>query len=154
MSPASRATARRSAAEREDGQTSLFIIGFFLVAVLLVVVVVDASAAYLRRQRLTALADGAALAATEGLQADAIYTGGLGERVDLDPAEARRLAEDYLRVLGARGDYPGLTLQVSTSGDQVRVRVGAPLDLPLVPPGWEGETRVTGTASSHVVVTE
>jgi hypothetical protein len=138
----------------QRGQTSLLIIGFFMVAVLLVVVVVDASAAYLRRQRLAALADGAALAATEGLRAETVYAGGLGDRVDLDPAETRRLAEDYLRVLGARSDYPGLTLQVSTSADRVRVEVSTPLDLPLVPPGWEGGTRVTGTSTSHVIVVD
>ena len=52
---------------KDDGQTSLLIVGFFLVAVLLVVVVVDASAAYLRRQELDALADGAALAAADAV---------------------------------------------------------------------------------------
>ena len=49
-----------SPADKEHGQTSIVLVGFFVVVALLVVVVVDASAAYLRRQRLDSLADGAA----------------------------------------------------------------------------------------------
>ena len=70
--------------EREAGQTSVVLIGFFVVIALLVVVVVDASAAYLRRQRLDALADGAALAAVDGIRSDQLYVEGLGEQAVLD----------------------------------------------------------------------
>ena len=85
----------------ESGQTSLLIVGFFLVAVLLVVVVVDASAAYLRRQQLDALADGAALAAADGIQGAQVYEQGLGERAAIDPELARTYVADYLERLGA-----------------------------------------------------
>ncbi len=54
----------------ERGQTSLLIMGFFVILSLLVGVVVDASAAYLRRQWFISLADGAALAAADGVKAE------------------------------------------------------------------------------------
>ena len=136
----------------EQGQTALLIIGFFLVAVLLVVVVVDASAAYLRRQELDALADGAALAAADGLQGAQVYEQGLGERAAIDPELARAHVADYLQRLGAARDYPGLRPAVDVRGDTVLVELRAPLELPLVPPGWTAGTQVTGRASAFVAV--
>jgi uncharacterized membrane protein len=147
-------TTRRHPRRGQQGQTSLLIVGFFLVAVLMVVVVVDASAAYLRRQALDSVADGAALAAADGVQGERVYEGGLGERADIDPAVARRYVAEYLAAVGAHSRYPGLGYQVQASTDAVAVRVTAPLDLPFAPPGWEGTTTVTGTAASYVVVTD
>ncbi len=138
----------------ESGQTALLICGFFLVAVLLVVVVVDASAAYLQRQELDALADGAALAAADGIQGAQVYEQGLGERAAIDPALARSYVADYLDRLGAKADHPGLVPGVTVRGDSVEVVVHAPLDLPLVPPGWTAGSRVTGRASAFVVVAD
>lgn len=135
----------------EHGQVSVLIIGFFVVAALLVVVVVDASAAYLHRQRLDAVADGAAIAAVDGLQEASIYENGLGERAVLDPAQARALVADYLRGVGAYR-YAGLRYEVSTSPDSVTVRVSAPLELPLAPPGWGSGTRVTASAAAFTQV--
>jgi hypothetical protein len=138
----------------EQGQTSLLIAGFFLVAILLVVVVVDASAAYLRRQQLDAVADGAALAAADAIQGPQVYEGGLGERAAIDPQQARHEVADYLEQIGARGSYPGLSYRVSTTQDSVEVRVTTPLELPFAPPGWAERTQVTGTAAAYVEVLE
>ena len=69
----------------QHGQTALLIVGFAVVALLMVGVVVDASAAYLRRSGLDSLADGAALAAADGIQGRQVYEGGLGERAEIDP---------------------------------------------------------------------
>ena len=137
---------------REDGQTSLLIVGFFVVAVLLVVVVVDASAAYLRRQRLDALADGAALSAAEALQEEIVYTEGLGELAALDPTVARHHVAEYFGRLGAHRDYPGLRYTVRTEDSSVEVRVTTPLELPFSPPGWTERAQVTGTAVAVVAV--
>lgn len=143
-------TPQQSQQRSQAGQTSVLLVGFFVVVALLVVVVVDASAAYLRRQRLDSLADGAALAAVEGVRSEALYTHGLGQRVLLDPAAARNYAADYLASSGA-GRYVGLRWEVRTSGDAVEVQVSAPLELPIAPPGWRGGT-VTGRAAAHVAV--
>lgn len=136
----------------ERGSITPLVIGFALVVAVLVAVVVDASAAYLRRQGLNSLADAAALAATDGLQGEAVYTGGLGDRAQIDPAAARRYVEDYLRSSGAPGRFPGLAWTVSTTATAVTVRVTAPLDLPLRVPGVGESATVAGTASAVVVV--
>ena len=136
----------------EDGQVTILVVGFALVAILLVVVVVDASAAYLRRQRLDAMADGAALAAVDGIESESVYVRGLGERAAVDPALAQQLVADYLRGTGAHGRYPGLRYQVRTTPDSVSVTVTAPLDLPLAPPGWGTRTTVTSDAAAFVQV--
>lgn len=136
----------------ERGSIAPLIIGFALVVGVLVAVVVDASAAYLRRQGLDSLADAAALAATDGLQGESVYTRGLGDRAEIDPVAARRYVEDYLRSTGALGRYPGLAWTVGATDTAVTVRVAAPLDLPLRVPGVPATARVTGTASAVVVV--
>lgn len=140
--------------DRERGSITPLIIGFALVVGLLVAVVVDASAAYLRRQGLNSLADAAALAATDGLQGDRVYTEGLDDRAEIDAAAARRYVEQYLRDTGAPARYPGLTWVVSTSATTVVVRVAAPLDLPLRVPGVGESATVTGDAAAVVVVSD
>lgn len=138
----------------ERGQTAVLIIGFAVIVAMLVVVVVDASAAFLRRQHLSTLADGAALAAADGIAGEHVYTRGLAERVVVDPDEARRLVAEHLAAVGAVRSYPGLHHDVEARGDRVVVRVAAPLDLPLPLPGTAGRIWVTGTAAAVVVVGE
>ena len=84
-------------ARDERGSVTPLIIGFAVVVAMLVAVVVDASAAYLRRQGLNSAADAAALAATDGIQGEQVYTHGLGKRAEIDPAAARRYVADVLR---------------------------------------------------------
>ena len=138
----------------EAGQTSLLIVGFAVVLVMLVAVVVDASAVYLRRQGLDNLADGAALAAADGVQGEQVYTGGLGDRAQIDPEAARRYVADYLAATGAWSSYPGLTYAVEAGGEAVVVRVSAPLDLPITPPGWVRRPVVSARAASYVTVSD
>ena len=134
----------------EQGSVSVMIAGFFVLIGLLVAAVVDASAAYLRHQQLSALADGAALNAADGVQGEQVYTQGLGKTATVDPAAARRFVTDYLVASGAVEEMPGLTWQVTPTGDTIAVRLSAPLDLPLDPPGWTASTTVE--AQSAVVV--
>jgi uncharacterized membrane protein len=136
----------------EEGQASVLLVGFFVVVVLLVVVVVDASAAFLRRQRLDSLADGAALAAVDGIRREQLYEQGLGTQAVLDPAVVRSYAGEYLARTAA-GRYAGLRWDVRTSVDAVEVEVSAPLELPIAPPGWRGST-VTGRAAAYVAVSD
>jgi uncharacterized membrane protein len=136
----------------QRGQTSLLILGLFLIALLLVGVVVDASAAYLRRQALASLADGAALAAADGVQGEQVYAGGLGERALIDPVAARRYVAEYLAATGAAESYPGLQVAVTTTGEAVTVRLVTPLDLPIPPPGFADQAIVAAESSSVVLV--
>lgn len=129
------------------------IIGLVIVLVMMVAVVVDASAAYLRRQSLSSLADGAPLAAADGLEGEQVYTGGLGERGAVDLARARALVADYLASVGAQRRYEDLRSAVATSGDRVVVRLAASLDLPLRLPGI-GKTRVSAESASVVAISD
>ena len=62
----------------EHGQVTLLIIGFASILLMAIVVVVDASSAYLQRQGLDNLADGAALYGAD-LGSAGIYEQGLDE---------------------------------------------------------------------------
>lgn len=138
----------------EDGQTALLLVGLAVVLMVLVGVTVDASAAYLRRQGLDNLADGAALAAADGIQGEQVYDGGLGDVALVDPEVARGYVAQYLAQVGAPREYPGLRVDVAAGTDRVVVRVSAPLDLPFTPPGWSGSPRISATAASYVVVSD
>lgn len=138
----------------EHGQTTLLLVGFTVVALLMIGVAVDASAAYLQRQGLDALADGAALSAADGVQGEQVYEGGLGERARIDPTVARTLVADYIAATGAAQEYRGLRYSVDATADRIVVRVSAPLDLPITPPGWAARPVISATAASYVVVTE
>lgn len=131
---------------RDDGQMSLMIIGFFLVGVLLLAVVVDASAAYLRRTSMNNLADGAALAAANAVQGEQVYTTGLEPDAPVDADRARPYVRAYLTRTGALRRYPGLRWRVEQDGPHVRVRISAPLELPLTVAGFGGDATVGGEA--------
>lgn len=136
----------------QRGQVSVLIVGFAAILVLLVAVVVDASAAFLQRQALESLADGAALAAADGVQGEAVYTHGLGSTAQIDPVVAQRYVDAYLASSGAAAQFPGLRWSVDPAGNSVTVHLSAPLDLPLAPPGWVQTAYVDGVASAVVPV--
>jgi hypothetical protein len=143
----------------EEGQAAVLIIGLASFLVLAIVVVVDASAAFLQRQGLDTVADGAALAGADAgsNNAETLYGSGVGSRERLDQAEAlaRAAVADYLNRTGARSDYPGLRYDVGfdPTDNSVIVRVRAPLDLPLTIPG-SPDRPVVGTVGSAVVQIE
>ncbi len=138
----------------ERGQTTVLIVGFAVVLMMAVALVVNVSAAYLQRQSLDNLADGAALVAADaGAAGDDVYAGGLDEdRLALLEATAREAVDDYLVRTGAQAQYPGLarTVQVDEATRSVRVRISAPLDLPLTIPGAPQTATVTAVGAAAV----
>jgi hypothetical protein len=132
----------------------VLIVGFAVVLMAAVGMVVNVSAAYLQRQGLDSLADGAALmAADAGAEGSDVYAGGLAEdRLELFEALARRAVDDYLAATGARADYPGLTrtVRVDPVTRSVRVTVRAPLRLPLRVPGGPRSAVVAATGAAAV----
>ena len=136
----------------ERGQTSVLIIGFAFVLLLMVGVVVDASAAYLQRQGLNTVADGAALRGADlGATGREIYAGGVPpERLELSATEARAAVGAYLVEIGAHRKYPGLTYDVSVGDAGVTVRLRAPLDLPLTIPGSPERASIGAVGSALV----
>ncbi len=138
----------------ERGQTTILIVGLAVVLLLTVAVVVDASAAFLRRQGLDTLADGAALAGADaGASGQDVYTEGIDEaRLELFGDSARAGVADYLTRSGARQRFPGLTYSVSVdvSARSVTVVVRTPLQLPFTVPGFGDSTTVSATGSAIV----
>lgn len=135
---------------REDGTITVMVAGFFIVVGLLAVVVINSSAAFLQRQELNNAADGAALAAADGLRQAGIYRDGIGDDAPLDPRRADALVGDYLRAAAATVE----NWSVTTSDDKVQVRVSRSMQLPLVPPGWFESTRVTAEAAALLRVAD
>jgi uncharacterized membrane protein len=134
--------------DREGGTVTVMLVGFFLVIAALTAAVVDASAAFLTRQQLNSLADGAALAAIDGAQGQEVYEQGLGELAVVDPQVASASVADYLAAVGAHDDHASLSYDVVSDGTRVTVTVSARLDLPIVPPGWDADTLVVGRSSA------
>ena len=146
---------RRPAERRgERGQASVLIIGFAALLAMMVALVVDTSAAYLRRQGLDTLADGAALRGADlGATGEDVYQGGVPQdTLALTPAQARAAVGSYLRDSGAYARYPGLSYSVRITGDRVEVHLTAPLDLPLTVPGSPDHTTVGADGSAVVGV--
>ena len=145
--PSERETERRRG---ERGSATPLILGFFGILLLTIVVVVDASAAYLERQSLATMAEGAALQGADlGAQGIEVYTGGFGDQpLELTESSARAAVRDYLADVGAYRDHPGLSYVVRVTGARVEVSLTATLDLPLGFPGVDGTVEVTGTGSA------
>jgi Flp pilus assembly protein TadG len=136
----------------ERGQATVLIVGFAVVLAMVVALVVDTSAAYLQRQGLDTLADGAALRGADlGATGKDVYQGGVPQdTLALTPAQARAAVGAYLRDSGAYARYPGLSYTVRVAGDRVEVSLHAPLDLPLSVPG-SPERATIGAEGSAVV---
>jgi hypothetical protein len=131
------------------------IIGFALVLLMMTAVVTDASAAYLQRQGLDTLADGAALTAADaGASGSEAYGAGLGDDLVLDADVARAAVADYLRRVGAFDRYPGLSASVTVdpSTQRVIVAVHAPVHLPLHVPGSPAQASIGATSAATVGV--
>ena len=117
----------------ERGTASIMIVGFAVVAIMMVGVVVDASAAYLRRSGLDSLADGAALAAADGVQGRQVYEGGLGERAEIDAGGRPRVRRGLPARDRRRPSLPGARLPTSRpgpTGSSCTSRTARPADHP------------------------
>jgi hypothetical protein len=140
----------------EHGQTTVLIVGLATVLAMAIALVVDASAAYLQRQGLDTLADGAALHGADlGATGEDVYEGGVPEdRLALTAGRVRAAVGDYLRGVGAFARYPGLSysVRVEQASASVEVQLSAPLDLPLSIPGSPEQTTIGATGSAVVGV--
>ncbi|HMY09259.1 MAG: pilus assembly protein TadG-related protein [Nocardioidaceae bacterium] len=145
---------RHAREECEQGSVTPMIIGFCVVLMMLVGVVVNASAAFLARQNLNSTADAAALAATDGMQGEQVYAGGLGKRAQIDPASARRYVADFLRSSDASKRYGQLSYEVTADRDRVMVRVRGQVKLPIPVPGVATHAMISGTAASEIAISD
>ena len=135
----------------DDGQMTVLIIGFTAIVLLLIVVVTDISKAFLVRRDLDATADGAVLAAANGLAAVSAQPGADGNAA-LDPEEARRLAAEYLDQVAASNRFDGLDWSADVAGTTVTVRLTSSVELPFEPPGWQGTADIASEAAAVVPI--
>jgi hypothetical protein len=142
-------TPRRRADER--GQMTVLIIGFMAIVLLMIVVVTDISKVFLVRRDLDATADGAVLAAANGLAA--VYAQPAADgNAELDPDQARRLTAEYLNQVAASNRFDDLDWSADVTGTTVIVRLTSTVDLPFEPPGWQGSTTIASEASAIVPI--
>jgi hypothetical protein len=146
--------ARSRAPRDERGQATVLIVGFAMLLAMVVALVVDSSSAYLQRQGLDTLADGAALRGADlGATGEDVYQGGVPEdTLALTASRARTAVGTYLRDTGAYAHYPGLSYSVRIEGDRVVVSLRAPLDLPLSIPGSPERATIGADGSAEVGV--
>ena len=138
----------------EAGQVTLLIIGFASILLMAVVMLVDASAAYLQRQGLDNLADGAALYGAN-LGSDGVYGEGISaDRLSQQEGAVHAAVTSYLVNTGAEKRFPGIkvVVDVDPAGRAVTVTLLAPLDLPLRIPGSPAETEVAASSTAAVSV--
>jgi uncharacterized membrane protein len=128
----------RSPVERnDDGQILPLVIAYALIAFTLVIVVVDLSAVHLQRQRLFALADGAALDAADALDRSRFYREGARTSVT-DATAPVPLTDQTVRTSAER--Y--LVMAASLAG----VRDAAVDEPTGTPDGVTAEVTVVGSA--------
>jgi len=139
----------------EHGSTIPLLIGVALVIVVVVAVMTDATAAYLRRQSLDSLADGAALQGADlGAEGREVYVGDLtGDRLRETEGAATEAVTRYLQSVGAYGRYPGLraVVRVDPRTRAVEVSLIATVELPLGVPGVTRRAEVTAHSESSDV---
>ena len=82
---------------QERGQISLLILGFTVIALMLILGAVDVTVVQLSRARLLDAADGAALDASDALDAGSAF-GGLGSAIAISDASVRESAAQYLAI--------------------------------------------------------
>jgi Putative Flp pilus-assembly TadE/G-like len=139
----------------ERGTALLLIIGLAVVLLMTAAVVTDASAAYLQRQGLDTLADGAALTAADaGSSGQEVYGAGVGTQLHLDQGLARDAVLAYLHRADAYQRYPALAVQVTvdSTSQRVTVTLHAGLRLPLHVPGSPRRAEVGATGAASVIV--
>ncbi|EON24952.1 MULTISPECIES: Tad domain-containing protein [Nocardioides] len=137
----------------ERGSTIPLIVGLAAVLLMGVALVVNASSAYLQRQALDTLADGAALRGAD-LGAAGVYGEGLDvERLLQEKGAVEKVVVAYLQSIGADRTYPGLEVdaRVNVVDRSVTVTLSAPVDLPMRIPG--SPTKPVVGASSTAAVT-
>ena len=113
-----------------DDRGSVLILGVGLTAACLLafVAMVDASAAFLQRRQLLAVADAAALAAAQSIDLPAYYANGASAETQLDVSGLpRRVRTHVARAGGPEGSTVDL---VQSDGRQVVVQMSSPLRLP------------------------
>lgn len=137
--------AGRGASFRRGDDGSVLLLGVGLVAMcgLALTVLADVSSAFLQRQRLLAVADGAALAGAQAIDLSVYYEDGATASTRLDRGLVGVAVRKHLRAAGIEG----LSAErVFSDGHSVTVALDAPLNLPFFADLLPSDVRVESTA--------
>lgn len=134
---------------RDQGSVLLLVLGFAGLLLTLVAVVADLSAVVLAKRGVASAADGAAVAAAQALDLDAVYDAGLGAELPLSPGDARARVAAYEGQ--ARAQQPGLRLGLRLEGRTAVVTGSRTVRLPFRLPGT-GVVRVSAVARARAPV--
>lgn len=138
----------------ERGSTIPLIVGLATVLLMGIALVINASAAYLQRQSLDTLADGAALRGAD-LGAAGVYGEGLDvDRLLQEQGAVEKVVVAYLQSVGADKTYPGLEAdaRVNFADRSVTVTLSAPVDLPMHIPGSPVKPVVGASSTAAVTI--
>jgi len=137
----------------ETGSTLLLTIFYGFLGLSIVLVVVSATTLYLERKRLFTVADGAALAAAEAWSLETVRLDGDRLAIELDSANVRAAAAEYLAVAATDLDDVELVRAASVDGRTATVTLRstweAPLHTELVPLEVPIEVTVTARSVFH-----
>jgi hypothetical protein len=140
-------------ADDEGGSTLLLTIFYCFLGLSIVLVVASATTLYLERKRLFTVADGAALAAAEAWALDSVRIDGDSLSIQLEDAEVRRAAADYLADAASDLDDVELVRAASDDGRSATVTLRsvwrAPIHTELVPLAVPIEVTVTARSVFH-----
>lgn len=144
---------RTQRANDERGSTLLLTIFYCFLGLSIVLVVASATTLYLERKRLFTIADGAALAAAEAWALDSVQIDGDSLSIQLEDAEVRRAAADYLADAASDLDDVELVRAASDDGRSATVTLRsvwqAPIHTELVPLTVPIEVTVTARSVFH-----
>jgi Flp pilus assembly protein TadG len=131
----------------DDGTILLRVLGFNALLLVLVAIVVDVSAVILAQRGAASAADGAAIAAAQQLDQNAVYANGLGEAIPVSLDDVQHVVAVY----GARAaeGQRGLQLTAGLDATQTTATVTAQREVALPFGGWLGIGSVTVTAVAH-----
>jgi uncharacterized membrane protein len=131
----------------DEGSVMLLMIFMALIIAGLITVVTDVSTVFLAQREMQSTADGAALAAAQQADLQAVYTGDLGAQLPLSPTQATAEITDYAanhsriphecsaatyQVVGGTDADGNARSGVQTDGQTVRVELTCKVPLPFI----------------------
>jgi hypothetical protein len=136
-----------SSSEADEGQIMLLMMFFAVIIAALITVVVDVSTVFLAQREMQSTADGAALAATQQPDLQAVYTSSLGPRLPLSRVASADILDSYAidpariphecsassyQVVSGQDDAGNERSGLQADGQTVRAELSCKVPLPFV----------------------
>ena len=111
---------------KEDGSILVFGIGLAVTAIMIFTLAVNVATLWLTRNVLDGIADGAALAAAQAIDSDAVYESGVGGNLKLNSSQAKNRVKQYVQTGNIKSQVRELGINsVVVSGTSVTVTLQA-----------------------------